>query len=50
MVPEEDMDITEILEQAYIKDPSLTIAGLIKSKIATIGENIQLKSYRRVTL
>lgn len=47
---EEDLSIEEILETTYIKDPSLTISELIKEKIATIGENIQLKDYRKITL
>lgn len=42
--------VEEVLEQSYIKDPSLTIAELIKSKIATIGENIQFKSYSKLSL
>jgi len=36
-----------LLEQKYYKDPSLTIGDLIKSKIATIGENIVVRRFKR---
>lgn len=31
-----------LLEQAFIKDTSKTVADHIKSQVATIGENIQV--------
>jgi len=42
--------INEILESSYIKDPSITIEELIKSKIVTIGENIKIKGIVTISL
>jgi elongation factor Ts len=36
-----------LLDQAYIKDDKLTIADLIKSKIAELGENIVVRRFTR---
>ncbi len=36
-----------LLEQAYIRDPDLTITDLLKEKIAKIGENISIRRYVR---
>ncbi len=47
---EEGTDVEDILTQTYIKDPSMTVGEFIKSKIATIGENIQFKSYSKLSL
>ena len=33
-----------LLEQAFIKDTSKTVADHIKAQVATIGENIQVHS------
>lgn len=38
------------LEQPYIKDEKKTIEQLIKEAIATLGENIQIGSFSRVTI
>ncbi|MEY3470765.1 MAG: hypothetical protein RLZZ223_115, partial [Candidatus Parcubacteria bacterium] len=38
----DDATIQDILDSNYIKDPSLTIAELIKTKIGVLGENIQI--------
>lgn len=46
----EDSTIEDILNSSYIKDPNLTIEQLLKSKIAILGENIQIVSFRRLTL
>lgn len=35
----------ELLEQEFVKDPSLTIKGLINSYVAKLGENIQLGKF-----
>lgn len=43
-------DISELLEQAYIKDDSLTMKQLIDQAIAIIGENIQIKRFVRFEL
>ncbi len=42
--------VEELLKQDYIKDGSLTIEGLIKQSIGTIGENITLKKFVRLAI
>lgn len=39
-----------LLEQPFIKDDKVTIAGLIKDKIATIGENMSIRRFARFQL
>jgi elongation factor Ts len=39
-----------LLEQAYIKDPSVTIQDLISQKIAKLGENISISRFTRYQL
>ncbi|KAJ1640525.1 translation elongation factor Ts [Pavlovales sp. CCMP2436] len=39
-----------LMEQPYIKDPSQTISDLVKSKISTLGENIQIRKFSRMEL
>lgn len=46
----EDATIQDILDSSYIKDPNLTIAELLKSKIGVLGENIQIKSFKKISL
>jgi elongation factor Ts len=36
-----------LLEQAFIKNPDITIADLVKSKIAELGENIVIRRFTR---
>ncbi len=36
-----------LMEQPYIKDPDITVEQLVKSKIATIGENINIRRFAR---
>ncbi len=36
-----------LLNQAYVRDPNMTIADLINEKIAKIGENITIKRFVR---
>jgi elongation factor Ts len=36
-----------LLEQAFIKDPDLTIANLIKGKITELGENLVVRRFVR---
>jgi elongation factor Ts len=36
-----------LLEQAFIKDPDITIEQLVKEKIAKIGENISIRRFVR---
>ena len=40
-------DTAELLQQAYIKDPSLTIENLIKGVISKVGENIRIERFCR---
>ncbi len=42
--------VGELLEQEYIRDPSLTIEKLIKSVISKVGENIQVGRFERIAL
>lgn len=39
-----------LLEQPYIKDQSITVADLIKQKIAGLGENIQVRRFVRFVM
>jgi len=43
-------NINELKKQDFIKDPSMTIEQLMHSKIAKIGENIQIKRFVRYQL
>lgn len=40
----------ELVEQDYIRDPSLKIGDLIKSAIAKLGENIKIGRFSRISL
>lgn len=40
-------DVSVLLKQEYIKDPSRTIEILIKETIAKLGENIVVKRFQR---
>lgn len=39
-----------LLEQAYVKDPDVTVGELITAKIAKIGENMQVNRFTRFAL
>ena len=39
-----------LVEQAFIKDPTLTIKDLLSQKIAKIGENISVRRFTRYEL
>ncbi len=39
-----------LLEQSFIKDPSVSIKDIVKQKIAKIGENISVKRFTRYHL
>jgi elongation factor Ts len=43
-------NIDELLSQNYIKDESKTIEQIVKSSIATIGENIKIERFCRYEL
>ena len=36
-----------LVDQAYVKDPNLTITDLVKGKIAELGENIVIRRFTR---
>jgi elongation factor Ts len=42
--------VSELLEQEYIRDSSLTVDSLIKSVISKVGENIQVGRFERIAL
>lgn len=42
--------VEELLNQEFIKDPSMTIAKLLESRIAKLGENIQIRRFSRYEL
>ena len=39
-----------LLEQAYIKDPNVTIQDLLTSNIAALGENIKVRRFARLEI
>mmetsp|Transcript_5617 Transcript_5617/g.14347 ORF Transcript_5617/g.14347 Transcript_5617/m.14347 type:complete len:235 (-) Transcript_5617:178-882(-) len=39
-----------LLEQPYIKDPSLSVQDLVKTSISTLGENIKVARFSRMEL
>ena len=36
-----------LLEQAFVKDPDMTVEQLVSSKVAELGENIQVNRFQR---
>lgn len=40
-------DVPTLLEQEYIRDPSKKISDMVKSTIATLGENIVINRFQR---
>ncbi len=39
-----------LLEQPFVKDPDLTIDQFVQSKIASLGENMQIKRFARFSI
>lgn len=39
-----------LLEQAFIKDESKTISGLVEEKVLSLGENIQIAEFKRIQI
>ena len=39
-----------LLEQAFVKDPDITIEKLIAEKVGKLGENIQVRRFARFQL
>lgn len=46
----EDATVQDILDSNYIKDPNMTIAELLKTKIGVLGENIQITGFKKISL
>lgn len=46
----EPKNVQELLKEEWIKDSSLTIEDLIKTKIAKFGENIKVKEIKRCSI
>jgi len=52
-IPAEDIANPEeacLMEQPFIKDPSMTIKDLVNSVVARLGENIRVKRFKRFAL
>jgi elongation factor Ts len=43
-------DVTELLEQEFIKNPAETVGGLVKEANARLGENIVVRRFNRLAL
>lgn len=43
-------DVETLLQQEYIRDSSKTVETLIKETIAKLGENIQVKRFKRLEI
>jgi len=43
-------DVKELLASSYIRDSKLTIADLVKTTIAKVGENITIGKFSRIAL
>lgn len=43
-------NVKELLDEPYIRDPKLTIAGLVKQTVAKVGENITVTRFTRLAL
>ena len=43
-------NVDELVQTAYIRDASLTIAELIKQAVAKVGENITIAQFTRISL
>lgn len=43
-------DMAELLSQAYVRDPQITIDDLIKSVSGKVGENIRLENFTRLSI
>lgn len=41
-------NVKQLLSQDYIRDPGVKISDLIKQHIATLGENIEVRSFTRM--
>ena len=39
-----------LLQQSYIKDPTMTIEEIVKEAVARLGENVQIRRFTRLSL
>lgn len=39
-----------LLEQSFVKDPDISVGGLVSSKVAKLGENIVIRRFQRYQL
>ena len=39
-----------LLEQAYIKEPDLTVEQLLRNNVASLGENIRIRRFARLEI
>lgn len=46
----ESAQVSELQAEAFVKNPDLTVADVIKAAVAKLGENIQLKRFVRYEL
>jgi len=44
------VDVTELYAQDFVKNPEVTIEDLVKENIATIGENIKVDSFVKISI
>jgi elongation factor Ts len=46
----EPIEINELLEQPFVKNPDQTVADLVKDRAARLGENIVIRRFSRLAL
>ena len=52
-IPEDDDSLSKdicLVEQPYIKDPSITIGEMVRETIARVGENIRVRRFSRFAI
>lgn len=43
-------DVDDLLQQAYVRDPKLTVEELVKQKTGKLGENIRVGEIARLAI
>jgi elongation factor Ts len=46
----EPVDVTELLEQPFVKNPDVTVGDYVKDHAARLGENIVVRRFSRMAL
>ena len=47
----EDDDVQDcLMQQAYIRDPSMTVQDLVKEAVGKLGENVRVRRFTRFSL